>query len=177
MANNIRKERQKKGMTLKTLSDELSRQGVKISADGLAKYERGIREPKLEIWRKLADFFDVPVTKLMGMDDIDKQVSNMLSELKKNNDKMLSDQLDRISSSELHEFESSTLATAIKTVMDLYERYGFNDDEIIEASVMLSSFNRMIKNEVDDDDDYQDTIDIFTKLVNNLKEQNKKASE
>lgn len=83
MANNIRKERQKKGMTLKTLSDELSRQGVKISADGLAKYERGIREPKLEIWRKLADFFDVPVTKLMGMDDIDKQVSNMLSELKK----------------------------------------------------------------------------------------------
>lgn len=172
--------RTEKGLTLSKAVTELNALGLKLTPTSLARYEKwpnkGGRNPSFETWATLADYFGVSVNELIGTDDINKRVSNVLSEFKKSNDKMLSDQLDRISSSELHKFESSTLATAIKTVMDLYERYDFND-ETIEASVMLSSFNRMIKNEVDDDDDYQDTIDIFTKLVNNLKEQNKKASE
>lgn len=70
MANNIREERQKKRITLETMSEELTRQGIKISADGLAKYERGVREPKLEVWQKLADYFGVSVPYLQGISDI-----------------------------------------------------------------------------------------------------------
>lgn len=67
MDNNIRKERQKKGLTLEEMSkDLLLTKKVEISADGLAKYERGVREPKLETWKKLADYFGVDVTYLQG---------------------------------------------------------------------------------------------------------------
>ena len=65
--NRIRKCRQNKKLTLKQLSEELAKQGLKISADALGKYERGEREPKLETWIKLADFFDVPVSYLQGL--------------------------------------------------------------------------------------------------------------
>ena len=65
--NRIRKCRQNKKLTLKQLSEELAKQDLKISADALGKYERGEREPKLETWIKLADFFDVPVSYLQGL--------------------------------------------------------------------------------------------------------------
>ncbi|MCC4383518.1 helix-turn-helix domain-containing protein [Limosilactobacillus reuteri] len=68
--NRIRKCRQNKKLTLKQLSEELAKQNFKISADALGKYERGEREPKLETWLKLSDFFDVPVSYLQGLGDI-----------------------------------------------------------------------------------------------------------
>lgn len=67
--NRIRKCRQNKKLTLKQLSEELAKQDFKISADALGKYERGKREPKLETWIKLADFFGVPVSYLQGLSD------------------------------------------------------------------------------------------------------------
>lgn len=65
--NRIRKCRQNKKLTLKQLSEELAKQDFKISADALGKYERGEREPKLETWFKLSDYFDVPVSYLQGI--------------------------------------------------------------------------------------------------------------
>lgn len=67
--NRIRKCRQNKKLTLKQLSEELAKNDFKISADALGKYERGKREPKLETWVKLADYFNVPVGYLMGTSD------------------------------------------------------------------------------------------------------------
>lgn len=69
--NRIRKCRQNKKLTLKQLSEELAKQDFKISADALGKYERGEREPKLETWIKLSDFFNVPVSYLQGLSDFD----------------------------------------------------------------------------------------------------------
>ena len=40
---------------------------VGLSDRAIAHYEKGIREPKLETWIKLADFFDVPVSYLQGL--------------------------------------------------------------------------------------------------------------
>ena len=67
--NRIRECRQNKKLTLKQLSEELAKQDFRISADALGKYERGDREPKLETWLKLADFFDVPIPYLQGLND------------------------------------------------------------------------------------------------------------
>ena len=64
--NRIRECRKKKKLTLKQLSEELAKNNFKISADALGKYERGDREPKLETWQKLSDFFNVPVAYLQG---------------------------------------------------------------------------------------------------------------
>lgn len=67
MKNNLRKLRLNKNLTLKQLSEELQNKNIlKISSDTLSKYERGDREPKLETWKKLADYFTVPVEYLQG---------------------------------------------------------------------------------------------------------------
>ncbi|WP_025020366.1 helix-turn-helix domain-containing protein [Ligilactobacillus equi] len=61
MENRIKELRKEKGLTLKQLSEK-----VGISNQGLSFYERGQRNPKIENWHKLADFFDVTVEYLQG---------------------------------------------------------------------------------------------------------------
>ena len=65
--NRLRELRKEKKLTLKEVSSQLEQNNLKISPDALAKYERGDREPKLETWQKLADFFHVPTEYLMGL--------------------------------------------------------------------------------------------------------------
>lgn len=65
--NRIRELRKEKGLTLKELSQQLKDKGTPLSASSLIKYERGERNPKLETWIKLADFFGVSVSYLQGI--------------------------------------------------------------------------------------------------------------
>ena len=51
-------------MTLKELGNALN-----MRDNTLSQYENNKREPKLETWRKLADFFNVSVEYLMGLSD------------------------------------------------------------------------------------------------------------
>lgn len=67
MKNRLKELRKEHGLTLKEVSCELDQNKVKISPDALAKYERGDREPKIDTWQKLADFFNVPVDYLLGI--------------------------------------------------------------------------------------------------------------
>lgn len=64
--NRIKELRKEKKLTLKQLSEELAKQGYKITPDALSKYERGEREPKLNSWSKLANFFGVSIGYLQG---------------------------------------------------------------------------------------------------------------
>lgn len=66
MGNRIKELRKEKGVTLKTLSD-----AVGIAVSTLSGYEKevgekGYRNPKIENWEKLAEFFKVPVEYLQG---------------------------------------------------------------------------------------------------------------
>ncbi|WP_242360938.1 helix-turn-helix domain-containing protein [Limosilactobacillus antri] len=63
-SNRIAELRHKKNMTLKELGNTLN-----MRDNTLSQYENNKREPKLETWRKLADFFDVSVEYLMGLSD------------------------------------------------------------------------------------------------------------
>lgn len=67
--NRIRECRKNKKLTLQQLSEELAKNNFKISADAIGKYERENREPKLETWMKLAEFFKVPMSYLTGVSD------------------------------------------------------------------------------------------------------------
>lgn len=60
--NRIKKLRQAKGISLRDMSEQINMPYVTIS-----QYERGKREPKLETWEKLASFFKVPPSYLMGL--------------------------------------------------------------------------------------------------------------
>ena len=78
--NRLRELRRSHGLTLKDTVEKVKEQeALIITADALAKYERGDREPKLEILQKLADFFKVTVPYLQGFDE---HKSNRLKELR-----------------------------------------------------------------------------------------------
>lgn len=63
--NRIKELRKEKNLTLKELG-----QKVGMANNTLSQYETGKREPKLETWNKLAEYFNVPTSYLMGTDNL-----------------------------------------------------------------------------------------------------------
>lgn len=179
--NRLKELRLKKDETLSETVTELEKLGLKITPTSLARYEKwpkkGGRKPSFETWVTLADYFNVSVKELMGVDDIHQQISGLADAFRKSNDRMLKTQLNRISNTKLRDFESLNIAYSIQMVLNLYDRYDDDSDELGDITVILYALNNMINNTIDDDDDYQDTIETFTKLVKSLEAQNKKASD
>lgn len=62
--NRIKELREKNNLTLKELGQKTG-----MANNTLSQYETGKREPKLETWKKLADFFNVSVPYLQGIDE------------------------------------------------------------------------------------------------------------
>ncbi|TBH76723.1 XRE family transcriptional regulator [Lactobacillus amylovorus] len=67
--NRLNELRTQNNLTFRQLSEKLKEMGIKISPDSLAKYERGDREPKIDKWQALANFFNVSVPYLQGIED------------------------------------------------------------------------------------------------------------
>lgn len=68
MVNKLRSLRRKEGLTLREAVKEINEKtDLLISPDTLAKYERGVREPKLAVWQKLADFYNVSILYIQGI--------------------------------------------------------------------------------------------------------------
>lgn len=63
--NRIEELRKKRGMGQKELAEK-----IETSQQAISLYERGDREPKLETWKRLADYFDVSVPYLQGYAEI-----------------------------------------------------------------------------------------------------------
>ena len=61
--NRLKELRENKGLSLEDLSKEIN-----IPKTSLSNYERYKREPKIEVWNKLAKYFDVSTAYLMGLD-------------------------------------------------------------------------------------------------------------
>lgn len=62
--NRIYELRKEKHLTLQQVADEIG-----VGNNTISRWENGIREPKLIMWRKLAKYFGVPVSYLMGLSD------------------------------------------------------------------------------------------------------------
>ena len=60
--NRLRQVRKQKGLTVKEAADEIG-----FSETRLHQYETEKREPKKETWIKLADYYNVPASYLMGL--------------------------------------------------------------------------------------------------------------
>lgn len=63
MKNRLREVRYRTNLTLSSYSRMIG-----IPSDTLRKYEVGEREPKLKTWEKLANFWEVSVPYLQGLD-------------------------------------------------------------------------------------------------------------
>ena len=66
MTNRIKELRLEAGLTQEQLAKE-----VEITRQAISQYEKTNRQPKAEIAQKLADYFNVSVTYLQGIDDED----------------------------------------------------------------------------------------------------------
>ena len=62
--NRLRQVRKSKELTIKEVADEMGFQETRLH-----RYETEKSEPKKETWIKLADYYDVPVSYLMGLPD------------------------------------------------------------------------------------------------------------
>ena len=62
MKNRIRELRKSEKLTLKELSQKIG-----IASNTLSQYETSKREPKLDMWSKLAKYFNVPIPYLQGI--------------------------------------------------------------------------------------------------------------
>ena len=60
--NRLKEQREKNNLTLRELGKKIN-----MSSSRISQYETGRREPKLETWQKLADFFGVSVSYLQGL--------------------------------------------------------------------------------------------------------------
>lgn len=77
--NRLKELREKNNLTLRALG-----QKVNMSSSRLSQYETGKREPKLETWQKLADFFGVSVPYLQGIEpdftEVTEETKNIIVE-------------------------------------------------------------------------------------------------
>lgn len=84
--NRLKELRESKNLTFKELSNELKSRNVSISPESLSKYERGARNPKIDKWQALADYFNVSVPYLQGattyevLDPLEKGIYDHVSE-------------------------------------------------------------------------------------------------
>lgn len=81
--NRLKELRRSKGLSIEELSKELKSRGVSISASAISQYERKERKPKIETWKKLADYFCVPVDYFRGIEV--RNANSRLIELEKEN--------------------------------------------------------------------------------------------
>lgn len=87
--NRLRQLREEKGYSLRQLGLE-----VDMNASVLGNYERGDRQPRIDVWEKLANFFNVSTPYIMGisnerneMDDLlKKKINNILEKKSFGND-------------------------------------------------------------------------------------------
>ncbi|MEY8735829.1 helix-turn-helix domain-containing protein [Lactobacillus sp. AN1001] len=132
MGNRLRQLREEKEMTLKELVSDLEKKtGLSISPDTLAKYEQGNREPKLERWQQLADYFDVSVGYLQGVVDNDKE--------KKIIDEYISDLIDCL----------DALSKSLVNVEPQkgYQYFSYRDKQLILVGVEFAKrFTKFAKN-------------------------------
>lgn len=62
--NRLKELRQENNLTLRQLGEKLD-----MKNSTLSQYETGKREPKLETWKELANYFNVSVPYLLGLED------------------------------------------------------------------------------------------------------------
>lgn len=140
--NRIKELRKEKGLTLDEVSTALD-----INRSTLNRYENENSEPKLETWKKLADYFGVEVGYLQGVSDIkisgwnQKIMDEYLSIDDKNLRKKFVEEREKAAFIKTHERQLEWVIDSIFSNGDLKKD---NRDYIINKVSMLNVEDRAI---------------------------------
>ncbi|MCK8606988.1 helix-turn-helix domain-containing protein [Apilactobacillus ozensis] len=154
MYNRLREVRTAKGISLANLADELkAKENFSISGDALAKYERGVREPKLSTWNILAHYFQVSITYLQGLSNI-RQPEDI--------------NLKQLSTRELENIQQERLYAQCKQLRKLFlttNESGLPDKEFKQIDDEFSQIEQSVLNN-DGLDDY--SIETMLYILNGV---------
>lgn len=128
MPNRLKELRNSKGLSMKQMSKELVEKKYfdSITDATLSNYENEKREPKLETWVKLADYFGVDVGYLQGLSDFENRSSakdNFLKNVKEDSDAFIERKY-----SVLDPFIAMDAKKHDQTIRLLQEHLGLGDD-------------------------------------------------
>lgn len=151
MTNNIRLERKNQKKLLKDVSKDLQ-----IPINTLSNYERGDREPKLETWKKLADYFGVDVGYLQGFTNV-----------KNANTKMYTSDPNKMTK---EQFESELFGYIKKVGLEQFGKEG--DARVLqgvsdELSIILKAINETQK------DNFSDPTFDYNESISNIETRSK----
>lgn len=183
MENLIKQKRRELGLTQEEFAKE-----VGISYASIKAYESDARKPKPSTMRKLAEYFDMPVSELVNQTDNVNQdtVSQLIDSLKKAQESIsdamtkfgesenqeIQDQINRIANKKFDTMEATAIANALNFVITAYEMTNKSDQSVYFSAMV--TLGQMVNN---NNENYDGAIQYITDLIRFIEAQNKKASD
>ena len=177
MENRLKEIRQKNSLTLEKMGEK-----VGIAKNTLSRYESGKRDPKLEVWQKLADFFKVSVPYIQGLDEHRPNRIKKLRQLKKVSQGNLA-KVTGLTNQAISQYENGKRNPNEKVWQQLADYFdvsvpyikGEIDTEYLEKLVellMLLSFPKIVisygDTDIDDDTKPFISVEIMSQICKSL---------
>lgn len=173
LGDRLKALRKEKGLSFKKLSDELKQDGIKVSPDALSKYERGVRIPKIDKIRGLANYFGVSIYYLQGIgvtsDEMLDYIIDMLSITKEPVNPVTKEKIDRDDILYvLENFISDDAKKKISVVFPLDNNFYDEDLEYTYVSMQDIKKDGLDSIRMNNHATMYDDDDFFLILVNNI---------
>lgn len=134
MDNRIKEVRLSQIKTIEQVANELNVAPITIS-----RYERNNREPKIETWQKLADYFGVPIPYLQGLGvSRDVVIGDLINELINDSKSAIASSLRFLLNKNVEKVEVSTWVMSA----DISDSYPENDN-YVERAIEIKDKNTL----------------------------------
>lgn len=178
MKNRLKELRKKNHLTLKELGEQLG-----LANNTLSQYETGKREPKLETWQKLAEFFGVSVQYLQGLSDVPNANSNLAAQttealLQSVDDETLDKLADKNLPDEIPAETKKELANALKSYKAILSLKGNDSLDATGLTSGLQGYYLVIQQALRGDEEAKQALteinqSVHSYLLNQTKKLNK----
>ena len=144
--NKIKELRKENNLTLKELTLELNKKGLKINDGQLSKYERENQTPRnKDFWKILADFFDVSESYILGYTEHRNSIdlTKIFEEMKKNGFKPTPINENSEDYLEYEKFLAEIEGENEANRKIFYKKYDTNEEEVLRFKSLLELFNEL----------------------------------
>ena len=144
--NKIKELRKENNLTLKELTLELNKKGLKINDGQLSKYERENQTPRNKDFCKiLADFFDVSESYILGYTEHRNSIdlTKIFEEMKKNGFKPTPINENSEDYLEYEKFLAEIEEENEANRKIFYKKYDTNEEEVLRFKSLLELFNEL----------------------------------
>lgn len=166
--NRIKELRKSKNVTLQEVSEKTG-----ISVTSLSFYEKGQRNPKIETWQKLADYFDVSVGYLQGLGLSKSKLINYLTDGLKdpNSWKKYDNDIHSIIWENLSTDEKITVTDILNKKISEIEKNSYLKNFITNKYSFVNNYSflaRLQGNELNEYNEYEIISHVDNSIINRI---------